>query len=245
LPTRFGCGTSNSDTAARPATAKSNAWPSADAAQPTNLLISRPIDNVAAHGKLIGVEFPSESSSAESQVLATLVDNHRAFLSFLERRLGDRALAEDILQTSFAKGMERAGEVRDGEAAVAWFYRLLRNAVIDHRRQDSARRGLDAFAAEMESNEAPKEEVWAAICQCIRRLAGTLKAEYADVLQRVDVDGLAVKDFAVEVGISSSNAAVRAFRAREALRQQVFRSCGTCAEHGCVECCCDQSRHGA
>ena len=187
-----------------------------------------------------------EAQSLESEVLATLVDNHRVFLSFLERRVGDRALAEDLLQNAFAKGMERAGELRDGEAAVAWFYRLLRNAVIDYRRhQDSARRGLDAFAAEMETHEAPTEELRSAICQCVRRLAGTLKPEYAEVLQKVDVEGLAVKDFAEESGISSSNAAVRAFRAREALRQQVVRSCGTCAEHGCVECCCDPSGHGA
>jgi RNA polymerase sigma-70 factor (ECF subfamily) len=184
--------------------------------------------------------------SAESDVLTTLVDNHRAFLAFLERRVGNRALAEDLLQSAFAKGIERAGELRDGEAVVAWFYRLLRNAVIDHRRrEDVAGRSLEAFAAEMEKHEAPPEELRGAICQCVRRLAGTLKPEYADILQRVDIDGLAVKDFADERGISSSNAAVRAFRARDALRQQVVRSCGTCAEHGCVECCCDSRIHGA
>lgn len=187
-----------------------------------------------------------ESPLSESEVLATLVENHRAFLAFLERRLGDRALAEDILQSSFAKGMERAAELRDGEAAVAWFYRLLRNAVVDfRRRRASAARGLEAFAEELSTHESPGEELRGAICQCVHRLAGTLKPEYADVLQRVDVDGLAVKDFAAERGISSSNAAVRAFRAREALRQQVFRSCGTCAEHGCVECCCTPGGSGA
>ena len=182
----------------------------------------------------------------EASVIAALVDNHRAFLSFLERRVGDRALAEDILQTSFTRGMTHAGEVRDGEAAVAWFYRLLRNAVIDYRRRlDTARRGLESFAAEMETSEMPTEELKGAICQCVQRLAQTLKPEYAEVLQRVDVDGLPVKDFAEERGITSSNAAVRAFRAREALRQQVIRSCGTCAEHGCVECCCDPGGHRA
>ena len=190
-------------------------------------------------GKLRCVPPPVETAPSESEILATLVENHRVFLSFLERRVGDRALAEDLLQNSFAKGMERAGELRDGEAVVAWFYRLLRNAVIDHRRrQDAARRGLDAFAAELETRETPTEELRGAICQCVRSLAETLKPEYADVLQRVDIEGVLVKDFAEERGISSSNAAVRAFRAREALRKQVVRACGTCAEHGCVECCC-------
>jgi len=46
-----------------------------------------------------------------------------------------------------------------------------------------------------------------------------------------------VKDYADEAGISSSNAGVRIFRAREALKQ-VARSCGTCATHGCVDCTC-------
>jgi hypothetical protein len=47
-----------------------------------------------------------------------------------------------------------------------------------------------------------------------------------------------VKDYAAEAGISSSNAGVRVFRAREALRRQVVLSCGTCATHGCFDCSC-------
>jgi hypothetical protein len=59
------------------------------------------------------------------------------------------------------------------------------------------------------------------------------------------IDGGSVKDYADEVGISSSNAGVRIFRAREALRKQVARSCETCAAHGCVDCTCDQgATHG-
>ena len=48
---------------------------------------------------------------------------------------------------------------------------------------------------------------------------------------------------ATEAGISSSNAGVRVFRARQALRKQVARACGTCAEHGCLDCHCQPSRH--
>jgi len=69
-------------------------------------------------------------------------------------------------------------------------------------------------------------------------LSATLKPEYRDALERIEVQGVAVKDFADERGITPSNAAVRIFRAREALRKQVAVSCGTCAEHGCIECTC-------
>ncbi|HEX2880375.1 MAG TPA: RNA polymerase subunit sigma-70, partial [Polyangiaceae bacterium] len=60
----------------------------------------------------------------------------------------------------------------------------------------------------------------------------------ADALQRIEIDQISVKDYADTVGISASNAGVRIFRAREALRQQIARSCGTCAEHGCLDCTC-------
>jgi RNA polymerase sigma-70 factor (ECF subfamily) len=72
----------------------------------------------------------------------------------------------------------------------------------------------------------------------VSRLASTLKPEYADAVQSIEVEGMSVKDFAEAKGISSSNAAVRVFRAREALRNQVVRSCGSCAEHGCLDCTC-------
>jgi RNA polymerase sigma-70 factor (ECF subfamily) len=58
------------------------------------------------------------------------------------------------------------------------------------------------------------------------------------VLRAVDVDETPVKAFAETAGLTTSNAGVRLFRARAALRKQVAASCGTCAEHGCVDCSC-------
>ncbi|MFZ5475399.1 MAG: sigma-70 family RNA polymerase sigma factor [Myxococcota bacterium] len=174
-----------------------------------------------------------------NDVVATLVENHRVFLAFLERRVGDRAVAEDILQAAFAKGIERLDTLRDGESATAWFYRSLRNAVVDHWRRNGARaRAVEAYGAELDEGDAETERE---VCRCVRRLAGTLKPEYAEALRRIELDDVAVKDFAAEAGISAGNAAVRVFRAREALRKQVAASCGTCAEHGCVDCTC--ARH--
>jgi RNA polymerase sigma factor (sigma-70 family) len=175
------------------------------------------------------------------EVIGTLVQNHRQFLGFLERRLGDRGLAEDILQDAFVRGMDKIGSLQEQESAVAWFYRMLRNSVTDHhRRRATSDRKLEQFASELEQEAAPPE-VHAVACQCVNELAGTLKSEYADALRRVEVDGVSVKDYAAEAGITSNNAAVRVFRAREALRKQVSRSCGTCADHGCFECTCSKS----
>lgn len=171
-------------------------------------------------------------------VVARLVENHRDFLAFLEKRVGSRAEAEDILQEAFVKGMQRGDALRDDESAVAWFYRMLRNAVIDrHRRRAAAARGVEALAREMSEEDPPREFVEAA-CGCVRTLSETLKPEYADALTRVEVEGASVKEYAEQAGISANNAAVRVHRARAALKKRVLESCGTCAEHGCVDCTC-------
>jgi len=76
------------------------------------------------------------------------------------------------------------------------------------------------------------------ICACVGRLARTLKPEYTEALQAIDLDGVPVKTFAANKGLSAANAGARVFRARQALRRRVTESCGTCAEHGCLDCSC-------
>jgi RNA polymerase sigma-70 factor (ECF subfamily) len=175
--------------------------------------------------------------------LEALLDNHRAFLSYLERRVGDRALAEDILQDAFAKVVARPEQAPADEGVVPWFYRTLRNAAIDHfRRRGAADRAYEAFARELDTHEVPAEEMTAEICACVVRLADTLKPEYAEALRVIEVGGTPVKTFAEQKGLSASNAAVRVFRAREALKKRVAQSCGTCAEHGCFDCTCQAPR---
>ncbi|HEU4383980.1 MAG TPA: sigma-70 family RNA polymerase sigma factor [Anaeromyxobacteraceae bacterium] len=171
-----------------------------------------------------------------------LVASRREFLAFLERRVKDRALAEDILQEAFARGIEKLAALRKNESAVAWFYRVLRNSVIDHARRRSTRdRRLEAMAADLEGEARTGAEARGAVCRCVGRLASTLKPEYAQALRRIEIDGVAVKDYAAEAGISDSNAGVRVFRARQALRKQVAASCGACADHGCLDCTCTAS----
>jgi RNA polymerase sigma-70 factor (ECF subfamily) len=151
-------------------------------------------------------------------------------------------MAEDILQDAFAKVVARPDQAPADESVIRWFYRTLRNAAIDQfRRRGAADRAYNSFARELETHEVPTGEMEAEICACVSRLAATLKPEYAEALQAIEVGGTPVKTFAEQKGLSSSNAAVRVFRAREALKKRVTESCGTCAEHGCVNCTCRQS----
>jgi DNA-directed RNA polymerase specialized sigma24 family protein len=128
---------------------------------------------------------------------------------------------------------------------VAWFYRLLRNVMVDHlRRQSAEARGRAAFAREESAAAAePDQELVDTICACVGSLVDTLKPEYAAAIQRVDLGGESLQSFATTANITRGNAAVRLFRARQALRRRVEQSCGTCATHGCYQCECAAEAH--
>lgn len=174
------------------------------------------------------------------EVVAVLVENHRRFLDFLERRVGSREAAEDILQEAFVRGLTKGGRIEDSESAVAWFYRVLRNAIVDHwRRRGAERRAVDRAATLAEVDGGVTDEaLMDTVCGCLSDLIPTLRPEYAAALREVDLGGSSVKAFAEAAGITANNASVRLHRAREALLKQVRRSCGTCADHGCVDCAC-------
>jgi RNA polymerase sigma factor (sigma-70 family) len=185
-----------------------------------------------------------ERMSTPDEVARVLLDNRARFLGFLERRVGSRDVAEDLLQEALVRGLDRARSLRDQESAVAWFYRLLRNALTDHyRRRGAERRALERLAAEPLATEPPPdEELLHTVCACVASLLDTLKPEYAAILRRVELEGLPVGAFAAQAGITPNNAAVRVHRAREALRRQLQRCCQTCAAHSCVDCDCEAER---
>ena len=173
-----------------------------------------------------------------------LLDSHRKFLAFLEKRVGDRAAAEDILQDAFVRNLEKTPDIEPG-ALVPWFYTVLRNAAIDrHRRDQTHNRRLEEFAHELQRERDVAGDADREICACISRLAATLKPEYGNALERIDIGGASLKDYASEVGVTPNNAGVRVHRARQALRLRLMESCGICAEHGCVDCTC-ATRPGA
>ena len=184
-------------------------------------------------------------ASPDPAVVAVLVDNHRRFLAFLQKRVGTREEAEDILQDAFVRGLARAGEIRDEERAVPWFYRLLRNAVVDHWRKKGARdRALEALA--LDGKEVTVDpEIEGEICRCFEALLPTLKSEYADILMEVALKGIRPADLAAAQGITANSAMVKLHRARRALRVRLEQSCGTCASHGCLDCGCGQPRTGS
>jgi RNA polymerase sigma factor (sigma-70 family) len=168
-----------------------------------------------------------------------LVAERKQFLAFVQRRVSDIGVAEDILQSAYVRAFEHRDDFDCGESAVAWFYRLLRNAVIDNYRRNASRNNaLEAWAYELENSEQPTGDAQNEVCACLSNIVNGLKPEYAEIIRAVDLGEQRLQDFAEYHQLSASNAGVRVHRARVALRKQLLRTCTTCAEHGCLDCTC-------
>ncbi len=186
-----------------------------------------------------------EDQDLPQGALQTLIANKQRLLAFLQHRVGSAELAAELLQDAFVKGVEKGHTLREDESALAWCYRLLRNAVIDrHRRMSVERDALARLAQELDAMPDTDRELEREVCACMSELVVTLKPEYADILRRVDLGETRIDRVAAELGITANNAAVRLHRARQALRQRLEQMCGVCAHHGCLNCTCKDGCSG-
>jgi len=173
----------------------------------------------------------------ESAVLARISAHHQDFLRFIAARVGEPAAAEDILQSAYVKALEHGSQFRDEGSVVAWFFRILRNAIIDYYRRGSARsKAHDLFGAETPTSY--EVELEQKVCACIGDVIGDLKTEYREAIEHVDLGGESVESFAQLHNTTANNASVRLHRARKAVARQLVQVCGVCAEHKCLDCTC-------
>lgn len=177
------------------------------------------------------------------ELMQRLLAEQSAFRAFLRKRLSDDALIEDLLQQSLVKAVERGHELNNHDSAVSWFYRILRNAVVDYYRSHAAdRRKLDGFHDELVTSGEDKmpglDEARPTLCACLAPLVGQLRPVYADLIRRVDLEGESPEAVAKDLNVTSNNLTVRLHRARQALRVTLEKTCGICTKHGCLNCTC-------
>lgn len=171
--------------------------------------------------------------------LDQLLAGRQHFVDFVERRTGSRSDAEDIVQAAFLRSLDVAGDL-DSETVTAWFYRVLRNAIVDHYRHSSAgHRMIEALSRELPSSATPA--IQSETCGCIQTVLEGVKPEYRQAIETVDLQEKSLRDLASKAGITPENAAVRVHRARVALRKEVQKACGACADHRCLDCSCKKA----
>ena len=175
-----------------------------------------------------------------------LVTERAAFHRFLSRRVGSESVADDLLQESLLRALQRGESLRRGERVVPWFYRILRHAIADHFRHRAVDiRKVDRLSAEMDSATSvanPPRDWDRAVCSCFEGLLAAIKPRYAEILRRIDLNGELKVVVARDLRMSSATLNVSLHRARSALRRRLEVFCGACSKEHCLACACDQTR---
>lgn len=175
-------------------------------------------------------------------VVERLLGRRAHLLRFLERRVGSRSDAEDLLQTAFLRVVAKQRTLRRADSVVAWFHRILENLVVDwYRRRAAADAARTLIAADAAVASSMDVELFREVCACVRDVLAALRPEYAEIIRRVELDEQPLREVARELGLTRTNVSVRLHRARRALLEGLRVTCGACFEHGCLECVCRRS----
>jgi RNA polymerase sigma-70 factor (ECF subfamily) len=171
-----------------------------------------------------------ERASSDPGAFAELYDFYLPRIyGYLIRRVGERAVAEDLTATTFERALEvvRTGTFRN-DSFGGWLYRVAGNALVDHARRSrryvpaGMRAGDlddDGNATAAACDDRALEGFTAAIERdALARAIAQLPAGHRRVVVLRYVDGLEHDELAAVLGCTRSTAAVRLHRALRALR---------------------------
>jgi RNA polymerase sigma-70 factor (ECF subfamily) len=144
---------------------------------------------------------------------------------FLRSRVGDRDLAEDLLQEVFLRLHERREPIGELERIDAWLFRVARNVAIDHLR----RRGALELDEHSEPSEEPRmvddEHATRVLSAWLSGQVAKLPPRYREVLELTEREGLSQREAADRLGLPYSTVKSRVQRGRDLLHSDLLRCC--------------------
>lgn len=153
--------------------------------------------------------------------LETLVETYQgALVRYATRLVGNREVAQDVVQETFLKYLERPLRFGEPRQWASWLYRVTHNRCIDILKQDARRRQLNLFAPKPASVEPPGQGL---IGEEQRRAVGRwldkLKAEHRAVILLFFDEGKTYNEICEITGLSSSNVGMILHRSLKRLRK--------------------------
>jgi RNA polymerase sigma-70 factor (ECF subfamily) len=128
------------------------------------------------------------------------------------------ALADDLVQETLIKAMQRIGQLRDPKAGEAWLYSILTNCYRDHFRR--RRETEDIEALELPHDDTPERDLGQAqIASKVRAAIARLPEGQRQVVTLVDLEGFSYVEVAQILDVPIGTVMSRLCRARVALKE--------------------------
>lgn len=142
---------------------------------------------------------------------------------FVLKRVGDKALAEDIVQDALMRAYVARGSLKSPRSLRAWLYQITRNAIVDYYRYRRPSEPIqrDLLSEERETDDRGSLE----LARCLRPFLNELPLLYRRALTLAEIDGLTQREVASRLGLSLSGAKSRVQRARKMLAARLLDCC--------------------
>ncbi|MCX7071461.1 MAG: RNA polymerase sigma factor [Gammaproteobacteria bacterium] len=153
----------------------------------------------------------------------------KSILDFLQRYVGDRATAEDLLQETLIR-MDRGLASFEGRSSLkTWAFSIASRVAADYLRHPDRRATLvDLDAADEVADptlDAGARLVIGEMNDCIRKTIDSLPDSYRTALILHDLEGMTADQVAEIAECSLATAKVRIHRARQRLKQALASGC--------------------
>ncbi len=151
------------------------------------------------------------------------MEYHVKLHDFIERRVSDPMLADDILQDVFIKIHANIEHLESKEKIRAWIYKIAANAIIDyyrtHKPVTELPETLSVFGDD--SREEERNEIMTGLLSIIN----SLPPHYATAVMMSEFEGLTQQAIASRLGLSLSGAKSRVQRGRALLKERLLECC--------------------
>lgn len=141
--------------------------------------------------------------------------------NYLQHRVADTHLAEDLLQDVFVKAMRQGSGFCDLDNQRAWLYQVARNALVDHLRLHRATVELPEDIPQTIEQADPVVTLSA----CVARVLSELAAEDRDIIEQCDLNGMKQQDYASAHDLTLPAVKSRLLRARQRMRDTLSTNC--------------------
>ena len=146
-----------------------------------------------------------------------------ALHGFIQSRVDDADIADDILQTVFLNIHSKIDSLKDAGKLRPWIYQISRNAIIDFYRSHKSHVELPEtiMAPEKDNVETARQEIEGCMLPLIRNLPDT----YREAVMLSEIEGLTQKQVAEKLGLSLSAAKSRVQRGRIMVKDMLNDCC--------------------
>ncbi len=148
---------------------------------------------------------------------------HKQLLAFIQKRVSDPTMAEDILQEVFIKIHSKIDSLQEERKVKAWLFQITRNAIIDFYRRSKLHSKQDDQISDLEDENDPG--ALEDIQSCIVPMIKSLPKDYRDALLLSELNGLSQKELSEKLHISYSAAKSRVQRGRSMLKEALSKCC--------------------